>query len=152
MKLCSLCGNEGKFRKRPNGKEYAHCDKCQNEITARHYQGNKEQYLERNRLRRKEVKRLCVEYLRQHPCVDCGESDPVVLDFDHVKGKKFKNIADMVGTYPWLSVLKEIEKCVVRCANCHRRKTYGKSKKFQGAVGPAEKTGGYEPPNHGAHP
>src|SRR5208282_4347453 len=81
MKLCSLCSSEGTFRKRPNGNEYLHCDKCQNAITARHYRNNKERYLKRNRLRREEVKKQCVEYLRAHPCVDCGEPDPVVLDF-----------------------------------------------------------------------
>ena len=90
---------------------------------------------------------LCVRYLSEHPCVDCGEVDSVVLDFDHVRGKKFKNIAEMANSYPWLSVLKEIEKCVVRCANCHRRKTYGHLKKFQRAVGPAHTTVGYEPTN-----
>jgi hypothetical protein len=56
--------------------------------------------------------------------VDCGESDPVVLDFDHVRGSKRFSIAIAVTLgYPWETLLREIEKCEVRCANCHRRKT-----------------------------
>jgi hypothetical protein len=63
-------------------------------------------------------------YLAEHPCVDCGESDPVVLDFDHVRGQKFMNVKRMLaGTYSLKRIFEEIEKCDVRCANCHRRAT-----------------------------
>jgi hypothetical protein len=61
--------------------------------------------------------------LIEHPCVDCGENDPVVLDFDH-KSDKVASISYLLGTVAgWERVEKEIEKCEVRCANCHRRKT-----------------------------
>jgi hypothetical protein len=57
-------------------------------------------------------------------CADCGESDPVVLDFDHVRGEKVASIAAMIaGSYAWLTIEQEIAKCEVRCANCHRRRT-----------------------------
>lgn len=70
-----------------------------------------------------ETKRV-IEYLREHPCVDCGETDIVVLEFDHVRGEKRFCISEMMAySYPWSSVLAEIEKCEVRCANCHRRRT-----------------------------
>jgi uncharacterized protein YbaR (Trm112 family) len=64
-------------------------------------------------------------YLLAHPCQDCGEKDPVVLEFDHVSGEKSSAITDMVrgGAYRWDTIAAEIEKCVVRCANCHRRRT-----------------------------
>jgi hypothetical protein len=62
--------------------------------------------------------------LLTHPCVDCGESDPVVLEFDHVIGEKKHNIAYLVRSgRNWRSITKEIQKCEVRCANCHRRAT-----------------------------
>lgn len=59
-------------------------------------------------------------------CFDCGENDPIVLDFDHRDPiKKFKTIGKMLsGHYSWDSVQKEIGKCEIRCANCHRRRTY----------------------------
>ncbi len=63
-------------------------------------------------------------YLDLHPCVDCGERDPLVLDFDHVRGIKLSGISNMMWSgWSVKSLLEEIEKCDVRCANCHRRKT-----------------------------
>lgn len=75
-----------------------------------------------------------MKYLETHPCVDCGENDPVVLEFDHVRGEKEFNIADVARNAVGREKLQEeIQKCEVRCANCHRRKTKrerdGKSEK-----------------------
>lgn len=76
------------------------------------------------RRRRKARQIWLLEYLRQHPCVDCGETDPVVLDFDHVKGRKDFHISRALSL-GWAieTIEKEMEKCVVRCSNCHRRVT-----------------------------
>jgi hypothetical protein len=64
-------------------------------------------------------------YLQDHPCIDCGESDPVVLEFDHVRGVKTADVKRMVSSshISLARVLVEIAKCDVRCANCHRRTT-----------------------------
>jgi hypothetical protein len=66
------------------------------------------------------------ELLSEKACVDCGENDPIVLEFDHVEPKtKVRGVARMLsGHWAWEKVLAEINKCEVRCANCHRRKTY----------------------------
>ena len=54
-------------------------------------------------------------------CIDCGENNPVVLDFDHVRGEKFRCVSDMARqSYGLKTIQAEIEKCEVRCANCHR--------------------------------
>jgi hypothetical protein len=67
---------------------------------------------------------VAIKYLETHPCIDCGEDDPIVLEFDHVRGEKKFNIADVTRNAVGRRTLeKEIEKCEVRCANCHRRKT-----------------------------
>lgn len=68
-------------------------------------------------------RRSILDYLRCHPCLDCGEPDPVVLEFDHV-GQKHRDLSTMVSHgYSWRRIRQEIARCEVRCANCHRRKT-----------------------------
>jgi hypothetical protein len=65
-----------------------------------------------------------VAHLMNNPCVDCGETDWVVLQFDHREpAEKLHSIANMISHNTWLEILWEMEKCDVRCANCHTRKT-----------------------------
>lgn len=100
------------------------------DYTRWHYQQNKEKYKARARAHniatRKNVRNALLDYLLRHPCVDCGESDPVVLEFDHRDSTtKDFNVGDaMRMVYSLARVMREVEKCDVRCANCHRRKTY----------------------------
>jgi hypothetical protein len=63
------------------------------------------------------------EYLSTHPCSICGETDPVVLEFHHL-GEKDNEVSRLMGRGASLEALiREIEKCSVVCANCHRRIT-----------------------------
>ena len=65
-----------------------------------------------------------LEYLLEHPCVDCGIANPLVLTFDHVRGEKRGDVARLINSsLSWNTILAEIEKCVVRCFNCHMIKT-----------------------------
>lgn len=63
-------------------------------------------------------------YLAEHPCVDCGDDELLMLDFDHVRGEKRETISVMVtACFSWEAIASEIAKCEVRCVRCHRRKT-----------------------------
>lgn len=74
--------------------------------------------------RRNVVRNLLFKYLKNNPCVDCGEMDFALLQFDHIKGNKVANISRMVQQgLSWGVILNEIEKCEVVCANCHHRRT-----------------------------
>lgn len=63
------------------------------------------------------------EYLSTHPCVDCGESDIVLLEFDHISNNKSDSVSNLIRLGNVTNVWKEIEKCEVRCVSCHRYKT-----------------------------
>jgi hypothetical protein len=74
--------------------------------------------------RRDRNRAIVLDYLINHPCVDCQISDVRVLHFDHIKGKKLDIISNMVTQARPVKLLKmEIAKCEVRCANCHTIKT-----------------------------
>ena len=74
---------------------------------------------------KREYKRRIGEHLQANPCVDCGEDDVRVLDFDHLDAaEKRTEVAKLVNAGGrWSDIELEIAKCAVRCANCHRRVT-----------------------------
>tara|TARA_R110002051_G_scaffold207771_1_gene273584 strand:+ start:169 stop:471 length:303 start_codon:yes stop_codon:yes gene_type:complete len=70
--------------------------------------------------------------LYTHPCIECGEEDPIVLEFDH-RDRTTKNFAIANGCSQKLAlgiIEEEMAKCDVLCANCHRRKTAKESRYF----------------------
>ena len=132
MKKCSMCGVEKpitefyKVRKNEDGRNKT-CKQCSNTLNKVWYLKNRQRQLELKTVwrekRRYEMRKVIWDYLKIHPCVDCGESDPIVLEFDHQK-EKVKTVSEM-ATYGYNPerLMKEVKKCVIRCANCHRRKT-----------------------------
>jgi L-lysine 2,3-aminomutase len=75
---------------------------------------------------KQQFKRMLSELKESRGCYDCGEKNPIVLDFDHLKDKKY-NVSRMVHDgFSWKAILKEIEKCEVVCANCHRVRTHNR--------------------------
>lgn len=87
---------------------------------------DKEKLYAAQKRHRQKIRAHLFELLSTKACIDCGEKDPIVLEFDHRNSKeKFKIVGKMLsGHYSWKSVLEEIGKCDIRCANCHRKKTY----------------------------
>jgi hypothetical protein len=63
------------------------------------------------------------DHLVSHPCVDCGEVDVLVLEFDHVRGEKRFNIGQHKAR-AMAALQEELKKCEVVCANCHSRRTH----------------------------
>jgi len=133
MKTCSNCKKDKplsdfSIRNKKKGTPQSHCKLCCKKSNRKHYKEHVNLYKDRAKnfriRRKKESYEYLRDYLKTHPCVDCGESDMVVLEFDHIRGKKFKAISKMItDTASIEDLTKEIKKCDVRCANCHRRKT-----------------------------
>ena len=75
---------------------------------------------------RKKIEAVIKEVLTSG-CLDCGEKDEIVLVFHHrdPKTKLFSVGRGRGKSIPVL--LREIEKCDVLCANCHRRKHYART-------------------------
>lgn len=132
-KVCTKCNSlktilEFPFRNKLKGTYHSYCLSYGREKVKQHYAVNIQKYVDKAAVRRKrivnEINEKLYDYLLTHPCIDCGENDPIVLEFDHVRGKKLYNISSLSWRLcSWKLMLNEIAKCEIRCANCHRRKT-----------------------------
>ena len=131
MRTCGRCGGrkpdtEFAHRRKALGQLDNYCRPCRAAYKHAHYAANGRRYIDSARERKRALASarasLLVGFFGSHPCVDCGERDPVVLEFDHVDVKLF-NVSKGLRDHSWQAVLDEIAKCDVVCANCHRRRT-----------------------------
>jgi len=73
------------------------------------------------KLRRQEIKNWFTNYKKNLACEICGEKHPATIDFHH-KSNKDNEVTQMVHWgYAFENIKKEIAKCQVLCANCHRK-------------------------------
>ncbi len=85
------------------------------------YSKNKENEIKKVHRRRRKIQNWFREYKSKLKCEKCNENHPSTIDFHHI-GKKEKVIADIVHWgYSIETIKKEIGKCQVLCANCHRK-------------------------------
>ena len=58
-------------------------------------------------------------------CIDCGyAAHAEALQFDHTGDDKKGNVSVLISSdYSWATIMTEINKCEIRCANCHAVKT-----------------------------
>src|SRR5512134_3221318 len=133
QKICNHCGlpkdeEEFNWRFKALGIRNKACKDCQHAFNKDYYEGDaKEKHLkqvkERTEAAREAAREYVYNYLLNHPCEECGERDPRVLEFHHV-GEKDLAITRMVtGGWSIARIEAEIRKCKVYCANCHRKIT-----------------------------
>jgi len=131
MKKCIRCEKDkefSEFNKNKHKKDGFHnyCRKCSNEITSKNYYLNKDKHIsqvKKNNIQRKIESRKVVDEFKKNGCSVCSEKDESCLDFHHLDPKTKKHsVAKLAnGTYSVKTVLEEIKKCIVLCANCHRK-------------------------------
>jgi len=133
-RICSGCGEERdtvqdfSWKDKCRDIRQTRCKACQALVSKRHYESNKASYIARSHARDAVViadnQKKLAAYLACHPCIDCGNADIRVLEFDHIRGTKSGNLSLMVKeSHAWATIEAEIAKCEVRCANCHQIKT-----------------------------
>ena len=98
------------------------CRDCQREYRRSHYEQNRQKYIDKAAAWRKAEKIKFFQWLSQHSCVDCGNSDIRVLQFDHLGDKAF-NVSEKVGVLGFDAIMDEVSKCDIVCANCHAIRT-----------------------------
>jgi hypothetical protein len=145
-KKCNKCGEtksvcDFAYRDKKNGILKNNCKTCDKNARKIYYQKNKGNIIEgiyttklKNKIRNQQ---FVWDYLKTHPCIDCGETNPIVLEFDHKDNvEKHNNISFLIEkAWSIKTISDEIDKCDVRCANCHRIRTsiqfnwYGKINK-----------------------
>ena len=115
------------FKNTKQNKRHSSCSECTRKAVNKNYLDKTDYYKYKANINNKSYRirnlQFTMDYLKTHPCVDCNESDPIVLEFDHLHSKK-KGVSQMVSAAHSIKDIElEISKCEVRCCNCHRRKT-----------------------------
>jgi hypothetical protein len=105
-KLCRGCGvvrslEEFAFKNSRTGQRHSRCKECGRRTSREHYLVHHAAYIERNRRNnprhRTRNATAVLGYLQAHPCITCGESDPIVLEFNHTDpSTKSANISDLI--------------------------------------------------------
>jgi hypothetical protein len=137
IKICSKCKEEkplSEFNRKDKTKYQTYCKICDNAIAREYYAKNgdrlRKQINQARKIRVKNTKEYVKDLKESSPCADCGKKYPYyVMDFDHQRDKEIL-ISRAVGDGSSLTkIKKEIEKCEIVCANCHRIRTFNNMKK-----------------------
>jgi len=88
-----------------------------------YYKENKD--LEKKRIfdRRKKIAIWLTDHKSTLQCINCGEKTAVCLDFHHLDGNDKDRSLSLSIKWGWGKdrIMKEIDKCIVLCSNCHRK-------------------------------
>ena len=131
MKKCITCeevlplDNFGICKRNTDGYNNK-CKKCKRKYDNKYYNNksekekNRKYQLQKDRLT--EIRKFIFDYLSDKKC-KCGESHIATLDFHHIGEKSFNISCGVRAGLSLDKIKKEIEKCVIMCANCHRKET-----------------------------
>lgn len=91
------------------------------EYSRKHYEGNYAKRREEINARKRELKEKWVSFKCTLKCTKCGFDHYAALDFHHEDpSQKEHSINQLISDGRFTKAYKEVEKCIVLCANCHR--------------------------------
>ena len=134
IKTCIKCNarkslDSYHWKNKKKGIKFNTCGKCVNKYSKMHYKKNIEKYKEKAREHNKRYIHRGRMFLRElkmsNACVECSESHPDILEFDHIEPNNKDTDVSYMSQHAYCleTIEKEIAKCVLLCANCHRKRT-----------------------------
>lgn len=116
-KICSKCGRELPLDRFEPGRNQ--CRDCRNARRKELRQEHPEKHRQEAAKRQEEQTKWL--YSLKKKCLICGETEPVCLDFHHIDPNEKDFTIGKNRNKSKENLMKEIEKCVCVCANCHRK-------------------------------
>lgn len=93
----------------------------QAEYKKKYYEKNKDAHIRRSRINKARHKKVWDEFKASQKCSHCGFQHPAVIDFHHVlRGPEKQSVNKLVANGCFAAAMKEVEKCIPLCSNCHR--------------------------------
>lgn len=132
MKKCTKCqeqkeNSEFHVNNGHKDKLSSWCKKCAITTAKSHYQFKSKDNIKRWSKRAKHKLVMIVNQIKsQYQCYFCKEPDACCLDFHHPNQDKIDNVKDILDTKNKPRLFEKINKCIVVCANCHRKIHSGK--------------------------
>lgn len=130
MKTCTKCLvlkelYDFDFRNKSKGTKQAHCKVCRKIMVDSHYRANVKTYLDRNK-RTRQRNLMLVGEAKDKPCTRCDKKyPPRAMDLHHRESSEKEEIVSRLAHLTSTAKLKrELEKCDVLCATCHRIVTF----------------------------
>ena len=132
MKQCGLCGDtkpleEFHFRNKAKGIRQPWCKECKAVYSKTKYatdEPTRQMYRDHRKRRREENSQFMRALKEGKPCTDCKVAHPwYVMQWDHISNDKLHNVSEM-ALHAKETIMTEIDKCELVCANCHAHRTY----------------------------
>lgn len=127
MKVCYSCKqkkDESEFARNPARKDglNSNCRKCHSNYRKDHYEKNRQKYIDKAARNKIAFKVEFAKFKKTLKCSKCSETETCCLDFHHVDStKKDMAISELVQLGNIERLKTELAKCIVLCANCHRK-------------------------------
>jgi hypothetical protein len=129
MKICITCKIDKsfeEFHKKTSSKDGRRnkCKECCSAYSRSHYNKSEERkqgVRDNVRAFKKRTRGWLNQYKTERGCAKCPENAPYCLDFHHLRDKEFNIGSTIRLCWGKQRLLKEIEKCIILCSNCHRK-------------------------------